>query len=238
MLKCLIIDDEPLAHDVIVDYASEISYLTIVAQVYRPIKALEVLKTQSIDLIFLDIKMPKLNGLEMLSLLENQPQVIITTAYEEYALRSYEFNVADYLLKPFRLDRFMQAVEKAKTKIESNTKNNNESNHLLIKSDKRLIKVDPSSIQYIESYGNYIKIWINTEIIISAQTLIHFTSLIPQDQFFKIHKSYVVNKNHFDYIEGNTLHMKNGNKLAISKNYKQSFLDFLEKNYSNYFNSK
>jgi len=107
MLKCLIIDDEPLAHDVIVDYASEISYLTIVAQVYRPIKALEVLKTQSIDLIFLDIKMPKLNGLEMLSLLENQPQVIITTAYEEYALRSYEFNVADLRISSSKFTNLM-----------------------------------------------------------------------------------------------------------------------------------
>jgi len=229
MLKCLIVDDEPLAHDVIVDYAAELSYLDIVAQAYRPLKAIEILKEQEIDLIFLDIQMPKLNGLEMLALLEQRPQVIITTAYEEYALKSYEFDVADYLLKPFRLDRFIQAVEKAKNNFDQATNHKTEVNHLLIKSDKRLIKVNPDDIQYIESYGNYIKIWIGSEAILSAQTMTRFISQISKQQFFKIHKSFVVNKDQFTYIEGNSLHMKNGKTLAISKNYKQDFLEFLGK---------
>lgn len=229
MLKCLIVDDEPLAHDVIIDYASELSYIEIVAQAYRPLKAIEILKDKKIDLIFLDIHMPKLNGLEMIALLEQRPQIIITTAYEEYALKSYEFDVADYLLKPFRLDRFIQAVEKAKTNFKLTSDYKNEDHYLLIKSDKRLIKVDPNDIQYIESYGNYIKIWMSEEVIISAQTLTHFTSLLSPYHFFKIHKSFVVNKNKFTYIEGNTLHMKNGNSLSISKNYKSDFIKFLEK---------
>ena len=229
MLKCLIVDDEPLAHDVIVDYAAELSYLDIVAQAYRPLNAIEILKDADIDLIFLDIQMPKLNGLEMLSLLDHQPQVIITTAYEEYALKSYEFNVADYLLKPFRLDRFIQAVEKAKQNLEKKNINKGEDNYLLIKSDKRLVKVNPDEILYLESYGNYIKVWIDGEMIITAQTLTSFTDLLSKKDFFKIHKSYIVNKNHFTYIEGNTLHIKNGKSLAISKNYKKAFMDFLEK---------
>ncbi len=227
MLKCLIVDDEPLAHDVIVDYADELSYLKITAQAYRPLKAIEILKNQDIDLIFLDIQMPKLNGLEMLALLDHQPQVIITTAYEEYALKSYEFQVADYLLKPFRLDRFVQAIEKAKNNIEKLSLSKKDDSHLLIKSDRRLIKINPYDIQYIESYGNYIKIWIEHEVIISAQTLTHFISLLPANDFYKIHKSFVVNKNHFTYIEGNSIHMKNGNSLSISKNYKQEFIAFL-----------
>ena len=229
MLKCLIVDDEPLAHDVIVDYAAELSYLDIVAQAYRPLNAIEILKDADIDLIFLDIQMPKLNGLEMLSLLDHQPQVIITTAYEEYALKSYEFNVADYLLKPFRLDRFIQAVEKAKQNLEKKNINKGEDNYLLIKSDKRLVKVNPDEILYLESYGNYIKVWIDGQMIITAQTLTSFTDLLSKNDFFKIHKSFIVNKNHFTYIEGNTLYMKNGKSLAISKNYKKGFMDFLEK---------
>lgn len=227
MIKCLIVDDEPLAHDVIMDYAEELSYLEIVAQAYRPLKAIDLLQEIKIDLIFLDIHMPKLNGLEMLALLEHRPQVIITTAYEEYALKSYEFDVADYLLKPFRLDRFVHAVEKVKGNIETSSMSKNEDSSLLIKSDKKLIKVVPNEIQYIESYGNYIKIWVDSKVIISAQTLTHFSNLLSQNEFFKIHKSYVVHKNHFTFIEGNSLHMKNGNTLPISKNYKQAFLEFL-----------
>lgn len=229
MLKCLIVDDEPLAHDVIIDYAEELSYIDIVAQAHRPLKAIEILKEKEIDLIFLDIRMPKLNGLEMLALLDRRPQVIITTAYEEYALKSYEFDVADYLLKPFRFDRFVQAVEKAKANFGLSSNHRNEDQSLLIKSDKRLIKVDPNNIQYVESYGNYIKIWIDKEVLISAQTMTHFTKLLSPNQFFKIHKSFVINKDHFTYIEGNSLHMKNGKTLAISKNYKTDFLEFLRK---------
>ncbi len=228
MLKCLIVDDEPLAHDVILDYASELDYLNICAQAYRPLKAIEMLQEIEVDLIFLDIQMPKLNGLQMLSLLDHQPQVIITTAYEEYALQSYDYNVADYLLKPFRLDRFIQAVEKAKHNIEKESSHLSENEYLLIKSDKKLIKVKPQEIQYVESYGNYIKIWIDDDVIVTPQTLTSFSDQLPPSDFFKIHKSFVVNKKHFTFIEGNSLQMNNGNTLAISKNYKHAFMQFIE----------
>ncbi len=228
-LRCLVLDDEPLAHKVILEYAKEAPYLEIVAQAYLPTVALEILKEQPIDLMFLDIQMPKLNGLEMLRLVEEKPEVIITSAYEEYALESYELKVCDYLLKPFRLGRFLQATEQARDnyRIKNSIQDKNDE-VIFIKSEKRLIQIKKSDIYYIESYGNYVKVWTETEFLLTAKTLSSFVQELISAQFFRIHKSYLINKAKIGFVEGNKVVMKNKVRLPISKNYKAEFMDFLK----------
>ena len=222
----MIVDDEPLAHNIIIEYASDLPYLEICEQAYLPTKALQILKTRSIDLVFLDIKMPKLSGLEMLRLNDSNPEVIVTSAYEEHALESYELNVCDYLLKPFRLDRFIQATEKALDNHKKKFLLSKPSTQLMIKSEKRIIPIKTSDIYYLESYGNYVKVWTKEECILTARTLLSFKSELQDQPFFKIHKSFIINTSKIEFIEGNTVRLKNSKSLPISKNIKPEFMKF------------
>lgn len=236
-LRALIIDDEPLAHDIIMEYAKEIPYLEIVGQCYLATKALVFLSKQEVDLIFLDINMPKIKGLDFLRTLNQKPIVIITSAYEEYALESFELDVCDYLLKPFRFDRFLKSANKAlelyrlkhPTPLATNKqeKRNEEPNQLFIKSEKRLIQLDLSEVYYLESYGNYVKVWLENEYHLTAGTLTSFVDQLPVSDFFRIHKSYIINRKFIDYVEGNMLVMKNQKQLPIGKNNRQAFKQFL-----------
>lgn len=229
-LRYLILDDEPLAHNIILEYAKDVKYLELVAQEYSPTKALITLKENAIDLMFLDIKMPKLNGLDMLRLVDDSPEVIVTSAYSEYALESYDLKVCDYLLKPFRLDRFIQATEKAvanhKVKLNITQEDNDK---LFVKVDRRFVQIAIDEIQYLESYGNYVKIWTVDKCHVTPGTLSSYEDSLAASTFFKIHKSFLVNKENIDFLEGNMLKMKNGNQISISKNYKRTFLSFMTK---------
>lgn len=231
-LRALIIDDEPLAHKVILEYAKEVPFLEIVGQCYLATEALAVLKNEAVDLLFLDIQMPKLKGLDFLRTLQVRPIVIITSAYGEYALESYELDVCDYLLKPFRFDRFLKAVNKAFAKHELEHKSGDlsieaKTSQLLIKSDKRLIPVNTEDVYYLESYGNYVKVWLKDSFHLTPATLSAFETQLPGTHFFRIHKSYVINKKYIAFIEGNTLVLKNDNKLPIGKSQRQAFKIFI-----------
>ncbi|MFK8005861.1 MAG: LytR/AlgR family response regulator transcription factor [Saprospiraceae bacterium] len=237
-LNCLIIDDEPLAHKVILEYAKGISFLEIVGQCYLATEALSLLNNQAIDLIFLDINMPKLKGLDFLKTLQKKPIVIITSAYEEYALESFELSVCDYLLKPFRFERFLKAVNKALDFHQMKTQKNvstpplsipktHESNQIFIKSDKRLIQIDLAKIYYLESYGNYVKIWMEENCHLTPRTLSSFVTELPSSDFFRIHKSFIVHRKFIDYLEGNLLMMKNKKSLPIGKNHRADFKKFI-----------
>ncbi|MEM8527280.1 MAG: LytTR family DNA-binding domain-containing protein [Bacteroidota bacterium] len=230
-MRALIIDDEPLAHLVILEYAKDLPDLEIVGQCHLATEALAFLKQEAVDLIFLDINMPKIKGLDFLRILKKKPLVIITSAYEEYALESFELAVCDYLLKPFRMDRFLKAVQRAKELYES--KNTNDStlqkdeSSLFIKSDKRLIQLQMDDIYYLESYGNYIKVWLAQTFHLTPSTLTAFERQLPSQQFYKIHKSYLINLRQIDYLEGNTVVLKNGKILPIGKNHRQAFKAFV-----------
>lgn len=236
-LRALIIDDEPLAHDIIMEYAKEVPYLEIVGQCYLATKALVFLSKQEVDLIFLDINMPKIKGLDFLRTLNQKPIVIITSAYEEYALESFELDVCDYLLKPFRFDRFLKSANKAlelyrlqhpNTSLSnSQDRGSEEPNQLFIKSEKRLIQLDLSEVYFLESYGNYVKVWLKNEYHLTASTLTSFVDQLPTSDFFRIHKSYIINRKFIDYVEGNMLVMKNQKQLPIGKNNRQAFKQFL-----------
>lgn len=237
-LKALIIDDEPLAHKIILEYAKDAEHIDIVGQCYLATDALSILRNQEVDLLFLDINMPKLKGLDFLRTLTKKPLVIITSAYQEYALESFELDVCDYLLKPFRFDRFLKATNKAYELFQLHNRGKNpvsnrivdateEQNHLFIKSDKRHIQLDIADIFYIESYGNYVKIWLENEFHLTPRTLTSFTEQLPTNDFFKIHKSFIVNRKHIAYVEGNMVKMKNDKVLTIGKNHRAEFKRFI-----------
>lgn len=237
-LRCLIIDDEPLAHKVILEYTKDVSFLEIVGQCYLATEALSLLNNQAVDLIFLDINMPKLKGLDFLKTLHKKPIVIITSAYEEYALESFELNVCDYLLKPFRFDRFLKAVNKALELHQLKSQKNSpptpiskpiieNANQIFIKSDKKYIQVDLGEIYYLESYGNYVKIWLDDVCHLTPRTLSSFENELPSSDFYRIHKSFIVHRKFIDYLEGNSLMMKNKKSLPVGKNHRGDFKKFI-----------
>ncbi len=236
-LNSLIIDDEPLAHKVIMEYAKDIPFLTVSAQCYLATEAFSVLNDQNIDLIFLDIQMPKLKGLDFLRTLKVKPLVIVTSAYDEYALEGFELDVCDYLLKPFRFDRFLKAVNKAHelyqlkaeptSSLPVDRESERKDDRLFIKSDKRLTQVKLSDIQYLESYGNYVKVWMGEEFHLTFRTLTSYVEELPEKDFFRIHKSFIINRVYIDYLEGNQVMMKNKKGLPIGKNNRSEFKKFL-----------
>ncbi len=236
-LKALIIDDEPLAHKVILEYVKDVDFIEVVGQCHLATEALSILKSKHVDLIFLDINMPKLTGLDFLKTLSVKPIVIITSAYQEHALESFELDVCDYLLKPFRFDRFLKATNKAfeifqfKNTTTSKTSTIDvtpeEATQLFIKADKKLININFKDIYYLESYGNYVKVWLGDEFHLTPKTLSSFTNQLPENDFFKIHKSVIINRLFIDYLEGNFVLMKNGKQLPIGKKNRAAFKRFI-----------
>lgn len=230
IIKAVIIDDEPLAHKVILQYAKDIPFLEIVDQCYKATDAYAILQTKKVNLLFLDIQMPRLKGLDFLRTLQQKPKVIITSAYQEYALEGYELQVTDYLLKPFRFDRFLKAVHLTHQQLTNigtdigspptTDKTTDKTTRLFIKVDKRYQQIDFADILYLESYGNYVKVWIGDNFLLTPRTLSSFVEELPTDLFLRIHKSFFIQKTEIDYVEGNLVKMKNGQQLPIGKSYR------------------
>jgi len=233
VLRSIIIDDEPLAHKVIQQYAADIPFVEITGQSYLATDAYTILQEKEIDLIFLDINMPKLKGLDFLRTLDKPPKIIITSAYEEYALEGYELQVSDYLLKPFRFDRFLRAVNKVRTEIKvlKNPKEEIKSDdkNLFVKVDRKFIQISFDEIYFIESYGNYVKIWVNDKFHLTPRTLSSFSSEL-NNAFIQIHKSFIINRAYINYVEGNLIFMKNKREVPIGKSYKKTIKDWLKQN--------
>lgn len=228
-LRCLIIDDEPLAHDVILTHLEDIPFLYVVGQCYRATDAFDFLNKNEVDLIFLDIRMPKLNGLDFIRTLSHKPIIIITSAFEEYALESFDLDVCDYLLKPFRFDRLLKAANRAlaiyqlknQSKLaQPDTNLQIADDYIAIKADKRHILIKLNELHYLESLGNYVKVWKENEFLLTQRTLSSFEDQLPKAQFIRIHKSYILHKKFVNYLEGNMIILKNGSQLPIGKNYK------------------
>ncbi|GGG32370.1 DNA-binding response regulator [Dokdonia pacifica] len=224
MIKYIIVDDETASHDIIKEYAASVSYLSFQTSCYNAFEAIEYLTKNNIDLIFLDINMPKLSGFDFLKTLSNPPKIIVTTAYNEYALEGYELNIEDYLLKPFHFLRFMKAVNKV---YEASTPSSKriqdtitpDSATIFIKEEKKYHQISLSNILFIEAYGNYTKIHMTDKLIVSHQTLSSFTQNLPENQFIRVHKSYIVSIPKIELIEGNRILIKT-HKIPIGKMYK------------------
>ncbi len=224
MIKYLIIDDEHIAHDIIKGYCDIMPNMELMKHCYDAIEALEYLNQNTVDLIFLDLNMPKLKGFEFLKTLASPPEVIVTTAYSEFALESYELNVVDYLLKPFSFERFLKAVNKvegSKSIIIPTSSEGNDATteRIFLRQKKSYIQVDLDSILYIEAAGNYTKVITTTETITIREKISDMLESLPSNDFLQVHKSFSIAIKHIKSIEGNRIHIGD-NTIPIGKLYK------------------
>ena len=230
-LSCIIADDEPIARQILQNYIEETPNLKLLASCKNAFEVMEILQQHRVDILFLDINMPKLTGLSLLKTLREKPNVIITTAYPEYAVEGFELSVIDYLLKPFSLERFLQAVSKIpKTQKTTPSQNDTPSamreeamKSLFVKSNKKIIKVNFNDISHVEAYGNYVKIYTD-KMILTPLTLSEFLKKLP-DSFIRIHKSFIINFNSLKLIDGNQVVLQDHIKIPIGKSYRKQILD-------------
>lgn len=238
-LKCISVDDEPLALDIIRDYILRVPFLEFVEQFDNALDAMNFLKGEAIDLIFLDIQMEDLTGIQMLKLLPVRPQVIFTTAYSSYALQGYELDVTDYLLKPISFERFLQATNKAfdRQQLQSAQRgaepdemliHNPHNEFFFIKTEYRLQKVNYSDILFIEGQGDYLKIVTPKENIMTLQTFKRIEEILPEGHFVRIHRSYIISISKIDHIERNRVNIA-GHLLPVSDTYRDAFFEVLGK---------
>jgi DNA-binding LytR/AlgR family response regulator len=227
-IKCLIVDDEENAIDGIVDYLKELNNFQIIDTCFSAIEAMEVLNNNTIDLLFLDINMPRLSGLEFLESLKNPPIVILTTAYSEFALDAFRLNVADYLLKPYTFQRFFQATQKSvelfKSQRLSNDTSIDKSMDMFIRQGDSFQKINCNDILIIEAMQNYLKIYLKNNKFVIHQTMSTIEEILPKDIFFRIHNSYIVNVNHIESV-GKTKLIINRKEIPISKYRKEAFMN-------------
>src|SRR6056297_1977346 len=231
-LKAIIVDDEPLAQNVIEQYALKIPELEIVEKCNDAICAHKTLQENHVDLIFLDINMPKLSGISFLKNLKDAPLVIFTTAYSEYALEGYELNAVDYLKKPFSFERFSKAFFRAhelyvlKHKSAQSISKEETNEFIFIKSNKKTYKVNFSEIFYIEGLGDYIQIHLQDDKIVTNLSMKKIFDLLPENQFYRIHKSFIIAIDKIDLVEGNMVKINN-KRLPVGNSYRQDFLKFI-----------
>ncbi len=230
MIKCIIIEDEPLAQDVIKSHLERSGRLLLKGVYRNALEAKEALEKEEVDLIFLDIQLPGMTGLEFLRSLHNPPLVVFTTSYPEYALESYEFNVIDYLLKPVSYERFSKTINKI---IDGNIFKTSVyplkpvfRDHIFIRSNSKFFRIGFSEILYIEGMKDYLKIHTLEHVIVTHQTMAEMEGILPPDQFIRIHKSYIVAVAHIKAVFGNSVDMDRI-LLPIGLNYKERIMNFV-----------
>ena len=227
MMTCIAIDDEPKALEVIERYCQKTGLVHLKAGFREPVKAIEFLNREKVDLIFLDINMPDITGMQLLQTLSPRPLIIFTTAYSQYAVESYELNALDYLLKPITFERFLMAINKAAAALSS--KNNtgpDEDAAVFIKSGPQTFRVKVSEILYLEKNGNYITVYRKEGNILIRENMGDIFDLLPAADFIRVHKSYVVGIRHISMIEVHQL-IVNGEKIPIGSTYRDSLRDRL-----------
>lgn len=226
-MKAIAVDDEPIALEIIRSHAAKVTFLDLKAEFTDAFKALEYLQKENIDLIFLDIKMPDISGIDFFNSLPKKPLLIFTTAYTEHAVTSFEMDAVDYLLKPFSLARFIKGCNKAFELY--NFRNASEtSDHLYVKTGYEQLKVFYDDILYLEAAGNYVTFVLKDKQILSRSTFIEVTNLLPSDKFIRIHRSYIVALNKIDKVERHQVTI-NKNPVPVSDAYSQNLTDALRK---------
>jgi len=235
MLECIIIDDEPLAINVIAEHIEKTDFLSLRQSFTNPVKAFNFLLENRVDIIFIDIQMPDISGIDLVKKLEYKPCIIFTTAYDKYALEGFKVDAIDYLLKPVDYPEFSKAAYKAKKWIDANNeiksiKTNNE--FLFIKSEYKIIRIELNSIKYIEGMSEYVRIHRdNAKAIMSLLSLKSLQEQLPDDKFMRVHKSYIVNLNKITEIESNTIVFDNKVIIPVSKMYREEFQQYVNRNF-------
>lgn len=232
-LNCLIVDDEPLAQELLVAYVERTPGLNLVAKCGSALEALKVLHEQPVDLVFLDIQMPELNGLELSKVISNRIKVIFTTAFEKYALESYRVDALDYLLKPISYPEFLRAADKASLwfyKAEDKIEPAEEKKYIFVKSNYKLIRIDLERICYIEGLKDYVKIYLENQKqpVVSLASMKALEDLLDDTSFIRVHRSYIVNADKISLVDHSRIVFGN-NYIPVSDSYKEKFTEFLEK---------
>jgi DNA-binding LytR/AlgR family response regulator len=234
-MNCLAIDDEPLALSIVKDFSSKIEFINLIACCTNPIEAITLINQQNIDLIFLDIQMPNITGLEFIRSLKNPPLVIFTTAYPKYALDGFELNATDYLVKPFSFERFLRSVNKAyeivnlrrnKTYQPVANETLKQEEYIMVRVEYSTVKVDLGQILYIEGLKDYIKIYTGKKPLLTKSTMKNIEEKLPSEQFVRVHKSFIINLGKIESIENNRIIMQE-KYIPIGNQYKNAFYDLL-----------
>jgi len=237
-MKCLAIDDEPLALDIIKDFCGKIEYVHLIASYTNPVEAVKMLNQQDIDLIFLDIQMPNISGMEFIRSIKNPPLVIFTTAFTNYALDGFELNALDYLVKPFSFERFFKAVNKAYeiytlrnkkniVTIENYPEARESIKYLMVKVEYTTVKLDLQQILYVEGLKDYVKIYSGKKPILTKSTMKNIEEKLPADEFVRVHKSFIVAFPKIEYIENNRI-IIGEKRIPIGNQFKKAFYNMLE----------
>lgn len=235
-LNCVIVEDEPLARNLMVEYVKKVPSLHLIEACSNPVAALEVLRNNSVDLLFLDVQMPELTGISLLKVLQKKPLVVLTTAYSEYALEGYELDVADYLLKPITFERFLRAVDKVTQRVEGQKiivqekpVQETASSFVFVKDGTKLVKVQLDDILYIEGLKDYVTIHTKQQKIVSLQRLKALEEQLPADKFIRIHNSYIAALKAIEVVHKGEVQVA-GTLLPIGETFKKSFREFIDRN--------
>ena len=230
-IRCHIVEDEPMASKLLQLYVSKLPVLSLVAVSDNPLHALESLKTNPVDLLFLDIRMPEMTGLSLLEVLSNRPLAIFTTAYSEFALESYELDVVDYLKKPITFERFVKAVSKAEQRlqvVDPARERSGAAGYIFIKEGTRFVKVNIDEILFIEGLKNYVAIHTVTQKVVSLQRLKTLEEQLPADHFIRVHNSYIIAKSAISSVKDNEVRIGTAT-IPIGETYLKSFMDFIDR---------
>lgn len=231
MINCIIVDDEQHAIDILVHYVSQVPHLNLVSTATNPMEALQVVASQKIDLVFLDVQMPELSGIDFIKAINGKAKVILTTAYSEFALEGYDLDVVDYLLKPIRFPRFLQAVQKAVTHTETAPQVQEEDDYVFVKTESKgkYLKINLADIAYIEGMKNYVAIHAGGKKTLVLTSMKELEERLPRQQFMRVHKSFIIAINRITGIEGNHVLLKDVNaEVLIGDSYKAELMELVK----------
>jgi DNA-binding LytR/AlgR family response regulator len=233
-ISCLIVEDEPLARNLIAEYVSKVPFLHLVKACSSPIEAMNLLRQNQIDLLFLDVQMPEITGISFLKSLQKKPHVVLTTAYSEYALEGYELDVIDYLLKPITFDRFLKAVDKVSQRMATGTPATpsdkiaeQASDYIFVKDGTKLVKIRWADILFVEGLKDYVTIHTRQQKVVSLQRLKVMEEQLPKDKFLRIHNSFIVAIDAIEVIHKDKVQIGE-HQIPIGETYKKSFREFVE----------
>ncbi len=229
--SCIIIEDEPLAQNVLKKYIGEHPALELMTVCNDALEAQDILMQESIDLLFLDINLPKLSGINFIKTLIHSPLIIFTTAYPEFAVEGFELNAVDYLLKPFSFERFLKAVNKALEKLNASpiqNSNENEISFIFLKADKKIHRIELGTIHYIEAIGDYMKVVTDSGQLIVNETMKKLQEELPVKSFMRVHKSFIISRNRIKYIEGSYIQVED-KSIPIGATYRNEVLTSIDK---------
>ena len=236
MITCIIVDDEQHAIDILVHYVKQTPYINLVGTTTNPLEALQIVNTQQVDLVFLDVQMPELSGIDFVKAINGKCKIILTTAYSEFALEGFDLDVVDYLLKPIRLPRFLQAVQKAINLIKDASAQhavleNEEDDYLFVKTESKgkLLKINLADIDYIEGMKNYVAIYRTGQKTLVYTSLKEMEERLPQKRFMRVHKSFIIPIGKIIGIEGNILRLQNVQaEVLIGESYKNDLMELVK----------